>query len=239
MKTNQDKKNQILKTIDKMEAQSKHLKQYLNIVYSDSHNIDHEREFVKICNDIQITIKEAVAHTGYYKDLQDARRNVYAPEELEGDVSSLSDLVNVEMTKIQEEIAEGNEAKPINEPNITKRQWMESQEKHKARYEKDYNDWAEFFADEKNQDNQFVTMPKQTNIIRDDKIINAAKGFMLSPVGLFRNSLVSAETQQFDTLSEMQIFLINVQSRTKDMVLYMTFEQGGKYYFRGTFVDKR
>jgi hypothetical protein len=37
----------------------------------------------------------------------------------------------------------------------------------------------------------------------------------------------------------LQINKNNVQSRAKDTVLYMTFEQGGKYFFRGTFVDKQ
>lgn len=75
-------------------------------------------------------------------------------------------------------------------------------------------------------------------LIMDEEIINAAKGFFLGPVGVFRNRTVAAEIQRFDNLFEMRIFLINVQCKTKDMVLYVTYEDKGVYYWRGVFVDK-
>ena len=61
---------------------------------------------------------------------------------------------------------------------------------------------------------------------------------MTGPIGLFRNKCVEAMTQKYPSLEEMKIFLFNVQCKTKDMVLYMTYEQNGTYYWRGAFVNK-
>lgn len=100
-------------------------------------------------------------------------------------------------------------------PDATKEEWLKAIDGQKHFYNKDGR-----------------------TILMDEEIINAAKGFFLGPVGVFNNKVIAAETQKFDNLYEMRIFLINVQCKTKDMVLYVTYEDKGVYYWRGAFVDK-
>ena len=100
-------------------------------------------------------------------------------------------------------------------PDVTKEEWLKAIDSQKDIY---------------NNDGRTILM--------DEEIINAAKGFFLGPVGVFNNKLIAAEIQKFDSLDEMRIFLINVQCKTKDMVLYVTYEDKGVYYWRGVFVDK-
>jgi hypothetical protein len=100
-------------------------------------------------------------------------------------------------------------------PDATKEEWLKAIDSQKDFY---------------NNDGKTILM--------DEEIINAAKGFFLGPVGVFNNKVIAAETQKFDNLFEMRIFLINVQCKTKDMVLYVTYEDKGVYYWRGVFVDK-
>jgi len=171
----------------------------------------------------------------------------YTPEELEMDISDISNFINAEINKLEEQIKEGNEYKPIQEPDATKEEWLQSVERAKTYYSKIYNEAKEFFESkiyneakeffDNNKDKSWCPEPVETHIILDETIINMAKGYMIGPVGLFRNKLIEAIVQSFDNLSEMQLFL-EVQSKTKDMVLYMTYEQAGKHFFRGNFVNK-
>ena len=105
--------------------------------------------------------------------------------------------------------------KPILIPDATKEEWLKAIDSQKDFYNKNGR-----------------------TILMDEEIINAAKGFFLGPVGVFNNKVITAETQKFDNLYEMRIFLINVQCKTKDMILYVTYEDKGVYYWRGVFVDK-
>jgi len=235
-----NKKEKINSIIDRIKNQSDQLKQTLDKIYQEP-DINNEKEFVSICNIIQKTVKEAVSETGYYKDLATGYRAQYAPEELEGDITPLSELVKVELTRIEEEVKEGNSSIPIDVPDVTKEEWVEAQRGYQERYDKTHEDWVKY-NEERNENGHrksFYMESHKTTVIQDEEIIAAAKGFMTGPVGLFRNKCVAAETQKYPNIHEMRIFLINVQSKTKDMVLYTTFEQNGTYYWRGTFVDKQ
>jgi len=159
----------------------------------------------------------------------------YTPDELEMNISDISNFINAEINKLEEQIKEGKEYKPIQEPDPTKEEWLQSVERAKTYYSKIYNEAKEFF--DNNEDKSWCVEPVETHIILDEKIINMAKGYMIGPVGLFRSNLIEAIVQSFDNLSEMQLFL-EVQSKTKDMVLYMIYEQAGKHFFRGNFVYK-
>jgi hypothetical protein len=230
-----DKKQELLRVLDKIEKQHKHLTQTLESVYK-SQTLETEKEFISSCNYLQMLAKQALNITGYYKSLSDVvPRAQYAPEELEGDASDISNLISFEMTRLEKQIEEGNKARPVEEPDVTKEQWLEAIEKQKVQYKKTYEELKKYC--DGNPDNEFAINPKEPNIILDDFIISLAKGFMVGPVGLFRNKVVGAGTQVFDNKEEMHIFL-NVQCKTQDMVLYMTFEQDGKYYWRGEFVYK-
>jgi hypothetical protein len=237
--TSLDKKEQIQEILNKIEERTLILKKTLEEI-SMPPTIEQEKEFVNSCNFLQMQAKQALKVTGYYKGLCGVPRATYAPEELEGDITPLSELVDVELTRIEEEVKDGNTARPIDVPDITKEQWLEAQKDHQERYDKTHEEWLKYNKErnENGHRKSFYIESSKVTVIQDEEIIAAAKGFMTGPVGLFRNKCVEAETQKFPNIHEMRIFLINVQSKTKDMVLYMTYEQNGTYYWRGTFVNK-
>jgi len=235
MKPAADKKQQIIDALEKIEEQSKYLTIALEKVYK-TQKIEDEREFVSSCNYLQMLAKQALSITGYYKRLSDFPRDVYAPEELEGDEADLTKLVSFEFTKIEKQIEEGNKTNPINIPDITKERWLKDMESHKVQYKKTFEESKKYY--ETDPDSQFCITPVETNIFLDEEIINAAEGFMVGPVGMFRNKGVEAGSQVFDNLTEMKIFLLNVQCKTMDMVLYMTYELAGQNIFRVKFVNK-
>lgn len=230
-----NKKQELLDLLDQIEEQHKNLSQALEKVYKKP-SLDSEKEFISSCNYLQMLAKQALNLTGYYKGLSGVPRATYAPEELEGDASDISNLISFEMTRVEKQIEEGNKARPIQEPDITKEQWLGAIERHKAQYKRQFEEAKKYQED--NPDNKWCLPAIETKIFVDDFITDLAKGFLVGPVGIFRNRGVEAETQTFDSLSEMHIFL-NVQSKTQDMVLYTTFEQKGKYYWRGKFVYKQ
>jgi hypothetical protein len=130
------------------------------------------------------------------------------------------------------------------EPNATKKEWdaaMKSQEEY---FEEDYKRRKEWYEQAMAEPSKFDwapidwrTEPTKNEIIYDEEIISLTKGFMVGPVGLYNGGCIAAETQKFDNLAEMQIFL-KVQAKTKDMVTYMAFKQDKKYFWRGTFVER-
>jgi len=234
----QNKKQELLKTIGDIESNSQILYSLLNKIYDSPYtppSLEDEKKFVDTCHYLQMCARQALQTTGYYKKLSGVPRKQYAPEELEGDLSEFSEFIKVEFNKLEEQIKEGNKYKPIQEPDSTKEEWLQSVERAKTYYSKIYNEAKEFF--DNNEDKYWCVEPVETHIILDEKIINMAKGYMIGPVGLFRNNLIEAIVQSFDNLPEMQLFL-EVQSKTKDMVLYMIYEQAGKHFFRGNFVYK-
>jgi hypothetical protein len=228
------KKEQILNIIDKIESETIVLKETIKKIYT-TRSYEVEKDFINSCNYLQMLSRQALKETGYYSNLSGVHRSKHAPEELEGDDYDLCKLVSVEMNRLEEQIKEGNTVNPIQEPDITKEQWLKAMDDAKATYKRMYENSKDFY--EQAEDKSWHINPVETNIIMEDDIINAAKGFMVGPVGLFRNKIVEACVQKFDNLAEMHIFLF-VQCKTKDMVLYMTYEQGGKYFFRGSFVDQ-
>jgi len=148
-------------------------------------------------------------------------------------VDCLASTVTEELTCIEESYLAKEDNYSV--PDTTKEEWLKSNEQRKS-----YKEIKEFV---------------------DEDILNAAKGFMVGPVGIFRGKIVAAETQAFEDIHEMKIFLLNVQCKTKDMVVYMTYttertDFGGKdpftfsdeiiqklpkttvYCFRGKFVDR-
>ena len=76
------------------------------------------------------------------------------------------------------------------------------------------------------------------DVFIDEEVINLVKGFVYGPVGVFRGKPIEATiVQKYDNIYELIIFL-NLQAKTKDIVLYMTFKEDDKYCFRGNFIDK-
>lgn len=123
------------------------------------------------------------------------------------------------------------------EPDVTREQWDASIVHHEQRFNEQFEQIKQYYSPElaKATQNKWGELVK-TEIILDDEIIGMAKGFMLGPVGLYNGRAIAAEFQKFDNLAEMKIFL-GIQSKTKDMVLYMTFKQNGSYCWRGAFVN--
>ena len=253
-----NKKEKINSIIDRVKAQSDQLKQTLDKIYQEP-DINHEREFVSICNTIQKTVKEAVTETGYYKDLATGHRALYAPEELDGDPSVLAEIVkttldDIEYPKVNRVYKVNPEAKGlfdvfeelVNTPTTAIDRGLED-EQHTKEY------WQEVMKSRSSDDYQ---------IIFDEEIIAAAKGFMVGPVGIQRKKGIMAETFKFPTLAELKIFILNVMCKRKDMYLYMTLTQQktdytdvnaknkgsfefieklpkvNEYVFRGVFLDR-
>lgn len=232
MKTLISKKEEIYKTIQKIKAQTAHLEQALDSLYTQGHTVDREKVLVSTCHDIQATAKTVIAQTGYYKALATEYRAKYAPEELDGDPSDLKELVKVslddiEYPKVSRVYKINPEAKGgfdiieelVEEP--TKAICTELEDQNPTREE-----WEEVI---KNQRASYSTVFERSNeehgVFFDEDIIAAAKGFMLGPVSIQRKKSILAETYKFPTLAELKIFVLNVMCKSKDMILYTTFTQ--------------
>jgi hypothetical protein len=135
-------------------------------------------------------------------------------------------------------------------PNVTKEEWLESTEQHKAYFQKQYEELKRFHENVCKADSAFVKAfgpPKSSffpelvlkDIFVDETVLSLTKGFMTGPVGLFNSRKVEAfDVQKYDNFPEMLSFL-NLQAQTKDIVIYYTCKEGDKYVFRGAFVDKQ
>lgn len=126
-------------------------------------------------------------------------------------------------------------------PDITKEQWVDRQKDFKESFNQEYLHASLYFnkhiTEKGDLKNQWIKNPLKTTLVTDDEIISMAQGFMVGPCGLYKGKAIMAVTQRFDSLAEMKIFL-KVQCKTQDMILYMTFERNGSYYWRGAFLDK-
>jgi hypothetical protein len=60
---------------------------------------------------------------------------------------------------------------------------------------------------------------------------------MCGPVGVFNNKLVEAATRIFISLQALKDW-VQEESLKNDMVIYMAFEENGKYYWRGDIILK-
>jgi hypothetical protein len=81
------------------------------------------------------------------------------------------------------------------------------------------------------------TLTTFKTVFFDDDIIKNVKGFMCGPVGVFNNKAVQAATKVFTSLQELKDW-VKDQSLNNDMVIYMTFEENGKYIWRGDSILK-
>lgn len=100
--------------------------------------------------------------------------------------------------------------------NVTKEMWLESLEHAKNIFSKDENNKKTIFVDE--------------------DIVNAARDFMSTPVSLFEGKAVEACNVYRDSLEELKSW-VNEESKRSKMVIYMTYEMNGKYYWRGALVQ--
>lgn len=232
MKTLINKKEEIYKTVQKIKAQTAHLEQALDSLYTQGHTIDREKVLISTCHDIQATAKTVIAQTGYYKALATGYRAQYAPEELEGDPSDIKELVkaslnDIEYPKVNRVYKINPEAdggfdiieEPVEEP--TKAICTELEDQNFTREE-----WQEVIT---NSRSSYSTVFERSNeehgVFFDEDIIAAAKGFMIGPVSIQRKKSIVAETYKFPTLAELKIFVLNVMCKNKDMILYTTFTQ--------------
>lgn len=98
--------------------------------------------------------------------------------------------------------------------NITQKDWMEGLKATQAHLES------------KNDPRKIFT---------DATILDYTKGYMVGPVGVYDNVCLTASTQSFDSLDELKKWVLQTAS-SYDMVLYMTYEENGKYVWRGATV---
>ena len=153
--------------------------------------------------------------------------------------------INQELTTIKESSVSGDVY-----PNITKEQWLTAIEGIKVQFQRQYEEFKECHEDSSKEASTFVKAfglpsksffiaPVLRDIFVDDEVLSLTKGFMTGPVGLFNSRKVEAfDVQKYDNFPEMLSFL-NLQSQTKDIVIYYTCKEGDKYVFRGAFVDKQ
>jgi len=101
-------------------------------------------------------------------------------------------------------------------PNTTKKEWMTS---------------IQFI------EGRTGAFTSKKTVFIDDDIMKRVEGYMLGPVGLFNGKCVAAQTKVFVSLQELKDW-VEEESLTSDMVIYMTFEENGKYYWRGDLLNK-
>lgn len=132
-------------------------------------------------------------------------------------------------------------------PDATKDEWLISLEHAKKHFNLLYKQQKDFYENPPESFKVEITSsvkpdwykePILQEIFIDEDIINLISGYMLGPVGMFRNKAIqTGVTQKYDSIDEMRVFL-KMQSKRQDIVIYMTYKQGSNYYFRGAFVDK-
>lgn len=209
-KTKNEKNAAICELVEQLQSKVYKLKLLFDDIILDTEDrITLETEFRKECFGVTSTTWVLLEKIGNWScrscvPPEQLGMPSHQPHEIEGDVSSLTDYVKANLDSITENRVEDNFG--YNEPDITKEQWLKG---------------FESIVD--NLNSQLESYNRK--IIFDVDIINAAKGFMVGPVGLFRGKMIEAATQTFPSLEEMRVFLLNVQCKTKDMILYMTYEE--------------
>jgi hypothetical protein len=261
-KTKNEKNAAICELLEQLQAKVYKLKLLFDDIILDTEDrIKLETEFIKECFGVTSTTWVLLENTGNWScrscvPPEQLGMPSHQPHEIEGDVSPLTDFVKVNLDSISKKRVEDDSQ--YNEPDITKEHWLATIESILNNINSKLDS-----RKEKTTPEDLTYRPDVFNnkIIFDEDIINAAKGFMVGPVGLFRNKMIAAETQVFDNIHEMRIFIVNLQCKTKDMVLYMTYEymvpdfgnldpftliyeeqiklpKVTKYAWRGAFVDK-
>jgi hypothetical protein len=219
------KNDEILELLEQLQLKVYKLKLLFDdIVLNPDDRINLETEFRKECFRLTSTTWFLLENIGNWRSFigvppEQLGKPAYQPHEIEGDVSDLTGYVKSNLDSINSKRLDKKFEFDV--PDITKERWL-----------KDVESIVENMNNTFGRENKKTTPEDLTykpdllnnKVIFDEAIINAAKGFMVGPVGLFRNKMIAAETQTFDSLEEMRIFLLNVQCKTKDMVLYMTYE---------------
>ena len=87
----------------------------------------------------------------------------------------------------------------------------------------------------KQQKNILLKDENPKTIFFDEDIVNAASGFMAGPVSLFEEKAIVAAIYSYASLEELKSWVREESSKSK-MIVYMTFEMGGKYCWRGAII---
>lgn len=181
----------------------------------DEHK-EHIEEFASTVSQELTAIKDPVCYREY---------------KLNKDATNTEDLFEVSI--------DCTPAPPIEEPtcpNATKEEWLTAIELAKNYHQKAYEESKQYQED--NPDNNFFPPAVLKEVFVDEDVIALTKGFMTGPVGMFNNKLIEAgHPQKYDNIHEMLVFL-GVQAKTKDVIIYLTYKAGDKYFFRGAFIDK-
>ena len=74
-------------------------------------------------------------------------------------------------------------------------------------------------------------------IFIDDDIVNASKGFMTTPIGLHNGVAIEAGTWYSSDFEHFKKQCLNEASKF-DSILYMTFKDEERYYWRGALLPK-
>lgn len=133
------------------------------------------------------------------------------------DITYFSKYVGGALDSIEEK---KNQVSLVNEDkNITKKEWLES---------------IQFLAVKSGA----VSFTCNQKIFVDDDIIKKTKGFMCGPVGIFNSKAVQAgKPFDFNSLQELKDW-VEEESSKHDMIIYKTYEENGKYYWRGDLLNK-
>lgn len=132
------------------------------------------------------------------------------------DITYFSKYVGDALDNIEEK---KNLVVPEEVVNLTKKEWLES---------------IQFLAVKSGA----VSFTCNQKIFVDDDIIKKTKGFMCGPVGIFNSKAVQAgKPFDFNSLQELKDW-VEEESSKHDMIIYKTYEENGKYYWRGDLLNK-
>lgn len=246
MKIENERNNKIEELIQKLQLDLYGLKMVFDDIKSNTEDrIKHELEFRKTCFAITSKTWQLMEDVGYGKQFsgvppEQYGEPAYKHHELEGDVSDLTNFVNSYADTINDKKVESTLEEVA---DVTKDEWRNHLEKIRVEYlykaAQEEEKYKNILKDvQKKRNLTFFPDIAIANIIFDEDIINAAKGFMVGPVGIFRNKCVAAIVgKSFKSLEELKADIL-VNSALRDMVLYMVYEKAGQYFWRGVFVDK-
>lgn len=181
---------------------------YLKQLYSKG-VLEDAKNLLAICNALK-SWEERVKHVRLHVDLIESK---VTPEILGNEVVGLTEYVGGVLDEVNES---RNHVPQYSVDNTTKKDWLKS---------------VNFF------EYKFQSSSSTKKIFIDDDIIENTKGFMCGPVGIFNNGAVEATTKVFASLQELKDWVVDESSK-RDMVIYMTFEENGKYYWRGDLINR-
>ena len=181
---------------------------YLKQLYSKG-VLEDAKNLLAICNALK-SWEERVKHVRLHVDLIESK---VTPEILGNEVVGFTEYVGGLLDEVNEA---RNHVPQYSVDNTTKKDWLKS---------------VNFF------EYKFQSSSSTKKIFIDDDILENTKGFMCGPVGIFNNGAVEATTKIFPSLQELKDWVVDESSK-RDMVIYMTFEENGKYYWRGDLINR-